>query len=489
MSRNLPKTYSFERQLAHSEERLKLLVESVSDYAIFMLDPDGIVASWNSGAENITGYAASEIIGQHFSVFYTDEDLQLRKPERELETAISVGRFEEEGWRLRKDGSRYWASAVLTPVLEEGILRGFAKVVRDITDTRQFQNSEERFKLLVDSVKEYAIFMLDPEGRVSSWNPGAQRIKGYAAKDILGHHFSRFYLEEDIQSGKPQRELEIAIAEGKYEEEGWRLRKDGTKFWANVVITPVRDFKGVLQGFSKVTRDMTSRRETDEQLRDLNRQLEAFAYSVAHDLRQPLRAIAFTSRMVLDDAGPELNPENRGLLETQVRSAMKLAQIVNDLLNLSRISRAEMVYERIDISELARQVAEEMLASERPCVIDIDVQEGLIAFGDRTLITTVLQNLFDNACKFSPEGGRVYFGQELSEGTLAFVVRDWGVGFPMEYAHKIFLPFERLVKEEQFEGTGIGLANVQRAVLRHGGRVWAESEPGKGSSFYFTLGK
>lgn len=482
-----PPEHTIDRQLAHNEERLRLLVESVSDYAIIMLDPEGCVASWNLGAQRLNGYTEDEILGHHFSILYTPEDAASGKAEKELQTAREARRFEEEGWRVRKDGTRYWANVVLTPVEEDGTLRGYAKVVRDVTVKRELRDQEQRFKLMIDSVKDYAIFMLDPEGKVSSWNPGAERIKGYKAEEILGHHFSQFYLPEEARSGKPQRELDIAIAEGKYEEEGWRLRKDGSRFWANVVITPVRNDQGELQGFAKVTRDMTSRREIEVHLRELNSQLESFAYSVSHDLRAPLRNIAITARMLLEDAGPELSTENRELLEEQVRSASKLSQVITDLLALSRISRAEMTTSAVDLSALAHEVGDEVLSKADGNSCTFDIQKNLTGVGDRTLLRGVLLNLFENACKFSPAGGRIFFGVEVSEGQEAFVVRDEGIGFSMEYAAKIFQPFERLVNDDEFQGTGIGLANVQRAISRHGGRVWARSEPGKGASFYFTL--
>ncbi len=452
-----------------------------------MLDPEGLVASWNPGAEQINGYPQEEVLGQHFSIFYTPEDVAAGLAETELQTAREQGRFEDEGWRVKKDGTLYWANVVLTPVEEEGVLRGYAKVVRDITERRNLLGQEQRFRHLVESVKDYAIFMLDTEGRVSSWNPGAERIKGYLAEEILGQHFSKFYPGEDAQAGKPDRELEIARTEGKYEEEGWRLRKDGTRFWASVVITPLRDDHGELQGFAKVTRDMTDRRELELHLRELNTQLESFAYSVAHDLRAPLRNIAITARMLIEDAGEQLTKENRELLEEQVRSASNLGQIITDLLALSRISRFEVSRVALNLSALAREVAVEVRPEEQgsPCVFDI--QDNLRVNGDATLLRVVLLNLFENACKFSPQGGQVFFGFELVDGQEAFVVRDQGIGFSEEYAKKVFEPFERLVSDAEYEGTGIGLASVQRAIARHGGRVWAHSKPGQGSSFYFTL--
>ncbi|WP_103349161.1 PAS domain S-box protein [Amycolatopsis sp. CA-128772] len=258
------------------DDRFRLLVQGVLDYAIFMLDPEGHVMSWNAGAERIKGYAADEIIGRHFSVFYPAEDVAAGKPARELEIAVADGRLEDEGWRLRQDGSRFWANVVITALYDEqGELRGFGKVTRDVTERRAaeaaLRESEERFRLLVQSVQDYAIFMLDTGGHIASWNTGAERIKGYAADEIIGRHFSVFYPAEDVAAGKPARELEIAVADGRLEDEGWRLRQDGSRFWANVVITALYDEHGRLHGFGKVTRDMTERRNAEQALRERRR--------------------------------------------------------------------------------------------------------------------------------------------------------------------------------------------------------------------------
>jgi PAS domain S-box-containing protein len=260
------------------DEPFKLFVQNVEDYAIFMLDVEGRVATWNPGARRIKGYKASEIIGQHFSRFYPEEDVRAGKPQTLLDRAIAGGHVEDEGWRVRKDGSKFWANVTITAVRDDaGKLIGFGKVTRDLTERRRAElalhRSEERARLFVEAVQDYAIFMLDPEGCVSTWNTGAERIKGYKASEIIGQHFSRFYPEEDIRAGKPDWELKVALKEGRLEDEGWRLRKDGSRFWANVIITPVRDHAGTLLGFSKVTRDFTERMLTQRRLEDSERQL------------------------------------------------------------------------------------------------------------------------------------------------------------------------------------------------------------------------
>jgi PAS domain S-box-containing protein len=246
------------------KEPFRLFIESIQDYAIFMLDTEGRISTWNWGAERAKGYRASEIIGQHFSVFYAEEDIRAGRPQKLLDRAAKEGRAEDEGWRVRKDRSKFWANVTITAIRDSGgELVGFGKVTRDLTERRRVEEalrrSEERSRLFVEAVQDYAIFMLDPEGCIATWNTGAERIKGYKASEIIGQHFSRFYPEEDVRASKPVWELEVAAREGRFEDEGWRIRKDGSRFWANVIITAVRNKAGELLGYSKVTRDFTER--------------------------------------------------------------------------------------------------------------------------------------------------------------------------------------------------------------------------------------
>jgi PAS domain S-box-containing protein len=264
------------KELPESDHRFRLLVNSVTDYAIFMLDPAGSVANWNPGAQKLTQYTEAEITGKHFGIFYLPE-LRGNKPAQELETALKHGRFEEEGWRLRKDGTRFWADVVLTPIYNEQKEHvGFAAIIRDLSVRREaeelLRQSEERAQLMISGVQDYAIFMLSPEGKIETWNLGAERLKGYRRDEIVGKHFSIFYPENE-RATKPPMELRVAIKEGRYEEEGWRIRKDGSRFWANVLITAVYDKNHVLRGFSKVTRDLSARREAQEKLRQSEERL------------------------------------------------------------------------------------------------------------------------------------------------------------------------------------------------------------------------
>src|SRR2546430_9450860 len=277
------------RSLGDSAE-LRAVTDSIRDYAVFLLGPSGRVLTWNTGARQLKGYAPGEIIGQSFDRFYTEEDRLAGRPQRLLRIAATEGRVEDEGWRVRKDGSHFWADVVLSAIFgSDGEVRGYVKVTRDLTDRRrveeQLKQSEERLRLMIHSVKDYAIFLLDRGGHVVSWNSGAERLKGYSAEEIIGRHFAIFYPPEDVESRKPQRELEIARTTGRFEEEGFRLRKDGSRFCASVVLTAVRTPQGELVGFTKVTRDVTERKLAAQELEERARQQTAISNLGLHALQ------------------------------------------------------------------------------------------------------------------------------------------------------------------------------------------------------------
>jgi PAS domain S-box-containing protein len=475
-------------------DRLRLLVEGVQDYAICMLDGGGRVVTWNSGAERIKGYRADEIIGQHFSRFYPEEAVQAGRPARLLALAAREGRAEQEGWRVRKDGTRFWASVTLTALKDpHGAIIGFATVTRDMTEQRRaalaLHESEERFRLLVDSVKDYAIFTLDRAGRVTSWNSGAERIKGYVTEEILGQHFSVFYPPEDVARGKPQMELETVEREGRLEDDGWRVRKDGSLFWANVIITAMRDPQGTLIGFSKVTRDLTDRRRAEERQSEAIAELERFSYSVSHDLRAPLRSINGYAQMLLEDYATALDVEGRRRL-TVIRDSAKLGgELIDALLNFSRLGRELLAAEPVDMTELARSVVSELREASGAEGVEVIVDPLPSTKGDRALLRQVLVNIVGNAFKFSRGRPRphVEIGARREGRAVVYHVKDNGVGFDMQYAGKLFGVFQRLHRGDEFEGTGVGLALAQRIIQRHGGRIWAEGVVDAGATFYFTL--
>ena len=370
---------------------------------------------------------------------------------------------------------------------------GFAKVTRDLTRRKEAQDalhrSEQTFRILVESVQDCAIFMLDLDGRVASWNAAAERIKGYGAQEIIGEHFSTFYPPDDVAQGKPQWALEIAEREGRHEDEGWRVRQDGTRFWANTVISPMRDAQGGLIGYAKVTRDLTQRRRADQALAQTNQELERFSYSVSHDLRAPLRAINGFAQALWDDHAEKLGDEGKRLLAV-IRDSAKLGgELIDGLLNFSRLGRQALARTPVDLNALVESVVAELRQTQGSVAVDVALAPLPPASGDGALLRHVLVNLIGNAFKFSAQRAhpKVEIGAEHNGSEVAYYVKDNGVGFDMQYANKLFGVFQRLHRPDEFEGTGVGLALAQRIIQRHGGRIWAEGKVNEGATFRFTL--
>jgi len=366
---------------------------------------------------------------------------------------------------------------------------------------RGVRASEERLRLLVDGVKDHAIIMLDREGRIVTWPEGAQRLKGYSADEVIGRPHTIFYPPEAVREGVPEELLESARLEGRAENEGWRVRKDGTRFWADVVITAL-ETDGEIVGFAKVTRDMTARRAADERIAGLNEdlrqraaelaaanaELETFSYSVSHDLRSPLRAIDGFSQALLEDADLLLDSPSRRHLDRIRAAAGRMGDLIDALLELSRVTRRTLERRNVNLSALAGSVADELRRGDPNRQVVFTIDPDVEAEGDERLLRLVLQNLLGNAWKFTAgrTPGTIAFGAERN-GEVVYFVRDDGAGFDMRYADQLFAPFHRLHGATEFPGTGIGLATVARIVQRHGGRVWAKGSVGEGATFYFTL--
>ena len=476
------------------------LVDTVSDYAIFVLDPRGNISSWNPGAERLKGYSAGEIIGKHFSIFYTAADLATDKPAYELAVASKVGRFEDEGWRVRKDGSRFWANVVITRLLDdEGGIIGFGKITRDLTERRL---SELRYRLLIDGITDYAIFSMDSTGHVTSWNSGAQRIKGYAPDEIIGKHFSAFYPDEDRKAGLPETVLRTAEKEGHFEGEGWRKRKDGTQFWASVVVTALRDEEGTLTGFSKITRDLTDRKLLLDELKrhsaelelrvrerdQSNAELEAFAYSVSHDLRAPLRAISGFADALREECAQQL--EQRGLeyVEEIAGASRRMNSLVQDLLEYGRLGRISAPLASVNLLNAINE-ARLQLGKVPPESLRVDVPAYLSVCAHPQMLNQVIFNLLSNALKFHKKDSvpEVRVSAEEHEGVVRLNVRDNGIGIAPEHQERIWNVFERLHGRNSYAGTGIGLAIVKRATDRMDGSSGVVSHPGDGSTFWIEL--
>jgi len=487
-------------------DQLRLLVDAVTDYAVFLLDTAGHIRSWNAGARRIKGYTEEEIVGQHFSIFYTPEDQARDHPAHELEIAAREGRYEEEGWRVRKDGSRLWASVVITALRDQtGELVGYGKVTRDLTARRLTEeqlranarelsdtNRElEQFRLLVGAVRDYAIFMLDPGGAIATWNDGARRLKGYEEAEVIGRHFSIFYTREDQAREYPAYELEVAGRVGRYEDEGWRVRKDGSHFWANVVITALRNEQGVLIGYAKVTRDLTERREAEQRLRATNAELERFAVAVAHDLTEPLHTIVGLADLTTRRLGDRLDDDSRQYLDHIRGGARRLRRLLDALLEYSRTSQRAMLSERVSSGQAARHVVDGLAAriAEAQATIVYDPEALPLVQADPAMLELVLQNLVSNALKFRGDDPPriVITAQPHGDGMWCLAVADNGIGIAPAHREAIFDLFARLQPADVYPGSGTGLALVKRIVERHGGEIGVESVVGEGSRFWFTV--
>jgi PAS domain S-box-containing protein len=479
-----------------AESRFQLLIEAVIDYAIFILDPEGHIVSWNSGAEKIKGWRADEIIGQHFSVFYPPDALERGWPQEELRRAELTGRIQDEGWRVRKDGTRFWANVTITAVHDEsGQLAGYAKVTRDMTERRAYEEelraSEERFRLMVEGVRDYAIFMLDPEGIVRSWNAGAQAIKGYESREIIGRPMSTFYTPQDQQDGKPARQLAQAREKGRVEDEGWRVRKDGSLFWANVVVTAIYNRTGQLVGYGKVTRDMTDRRRLEE-LERSSRMMSEFLAMLAHELRNPLAPMRnAVSVMQLE---PMTSPALRNCRDIIDRQLTHVTRLVDDLLDIGRLTtgKIKLRHERMRLEEVVERSVETVrpLLETRRHSLALELPPHSVqVMGDGTRLSQILQNLLINAAKYTPDGGHITVKVEQSDGLVTTSVSDNGRGLGDEDLESIFELFRQGSHGTATEsGLGIGLTLARSLAEMHGGSLHAASPgPGQGSTFFFRI--
>jgi PAS domain S-box-containing protein len=486
------------------EERYRVLVAAVSDYAIYMLDPDGFVVSWNAGAERLKGYTEAEILGRHFSAFYEPEDVSTGLPTRALLMARTTGRFEAEGWRRRKNGERFWAVVIVNPIISPaGELIGYAKVTRDLTERRAaeeaLRRSEEQFRLLVQAVTDYAIYMLDPDGIITNWNAGAQRAKGYKPHEVIGSHFSRFYRQEDRDSGLPARALATAAGEGRFEGEGWRVRKDGTEFWANVVIDPIFDSQGVLRGYAKVTRDITDKRNAQlalEQAREAlfqSQKLEAIGQltgGVAHDFNN-LLMVVLTSLELLRRRMPD-DKKLHALVDTATQGAKRGVTLTQRMLAFAR--RQELRPESVDLDALAGGMRELLERTLGPTIaIETAFEAGLgPVLVDPHQLELAILNLAVNARDAMPKGGvlRLEAREEehaatagpesLKPGTyVRLSIADTGSGMNAQTLARAVEPF--FTTKGVGKGTGLGLAMVQGLAGQSGGRFGLSSTEGVGT--------
>jgi PAS domain S-box-containing protein len=483
------------------DQRFQLLINSVTDYAIYMLDPDGHIATWNAGARLFKGYEAEEVIGRHFSTFFTPEDRASDLPQRALATARSAGKFETEGWRVRKDGSRFWAHVIIDPVWDEqGELIGYAKITRDISSRKEAEQalfeSEQRFRLLVQGVRDYALYLLDPTGIVSNWNSGAEAIKGYKAEEIVGQHFSRFYTPEDREAGEPERALATALSEGRYEREAWRVRRDGTRFWAHVVIDPIHSELGKLIGFAKITRDVTDRKLAQEELEEArialfqSQKLQALGEltgGIAHDFNNLMTVIRGSADLLRrDDLPPE---KRRRYLEAIIETADRAATLTDHLLAFSR--RQALKPEVTDLNvrlDAFGEVLGRTLGGGIQVHLDLEPHLWPVEV-DPTQLESALLNAAFNARDAMPEGGAITLSTRNCDsadgGEVCVAISDTGQGMSPEVIERAFEPF--FTTKPIGKGTGLGLSQIHGFAAQSGGRAEIQSLPGEGTTIRLLL--
>jgi PAS domain S-box-containing protein len=490
--------------VAIEDMRFRLLIDAVVDYAIYMIDPQGVITSWNSGARRFKGYEEAEILGEHFSRFYTAEDRAAGLPQRALDTAIGEGRFEGEGWRVRKDGTHFWCHVVIDPIFSpDGQLLGFAKITRDLTDRKMaeetLKQSEQQFRLLVQGVSDYAIYMLSPEGRVTNWNPGAQRIKGYTPEEVIGQHFSMFYTLEDRAIGEPQRALETAVREGRFENKSWRLRKDGTRFLAHVVVDAIRGETGSLLGFAKITRDITEAHQAQEALERTRealfqaQKMQAIGQlsgGIAHDFNNLLTVILGNLEILGKRVGDD--PKVNRLLENATQGALRGVSLTQRMLAFAR--RQELKTEPVNIDQLVQGITGLLRSSLGPGIrIETAFADDLEAvLADTNQLELAVLNLATNARDAMPEGGSVMISArrevvlEPAQSSLApgryvcLSISDTGTGMDALTLASAMDPF--FTTKGLGKGTGLGLSMVHGFIEQLGGRFILKSQQGHGTT-------
>jgi PAS domain S-box-containing protein len=489
----------------------ELLVQGVIDYAIYLLDPAGHVVSWNPGAERIKGYTADEIVGAHFSRFYTDEDRAADAPGRALKIAAETGRFTTEAWRCRKDGSRFWALVAIDAIRHGDKLIGFAKITRDMTEQHMAQlaalESERGFRLLVQGVTDYAIYLLSPEGRITNWNAGAERIKGYTSSEIVGEHFSRFYTPEDVETGLPGRALAAAVRDGRYEAEGWRCRKDGSRFWAGVLVDAIYD-NGQLIGFAKITRDLSERRAAQIQLEQSREQLfqaqkmEAIGQltgGIAHDFNNLLTGITGSLELLKARVAQGRIGDLDRFITAAHSAALRAGSLTHRLLAFAR--RQALDPKQISANTLITGMLEMVQRTVGPGIrVDTMLMSGLWpTLCDPHQLENAILNLCINARDAMPDGGKLTIEtaniciddssareRDMAAGQYTEIcVTDTGTGMPPDIVARVFEPF--FTTKPIGQGTGLGLAMIYGFVKQSDGQVRITSELGVGTAVHIYL--
>jgi PAS domain S-box-containing protein len=490
-----------EKHLAQMEAMYRGLLEASPD-AMVVMNQTGEIVLLNVQAERQFGYRRDELVGQKVKDIIPEGFAErliavgMRTAAEPLAQQIGTG-LELKG--RRKDGSEFPIDIMLSPLESaEGVL--VTAAIRDITERRRIEDAlrlnEERFRLIVSNVKDYANIMLDTEGLIVSWNQGAERIKGYRAEEIIGQHFSRFYCAEDLRNGVPALELKQASEAGRFEGEGWRVRKDGSRFLANIVITALHDEKGRLRGFGKITRDITERRQAEEalmktmaELKRSNEELGQFAYVASHDLQEPLRMVASYTQLLAQRYKGRLDSDADEFIGYAVDGCKRMQRLIQDLLSYSRAGTNIATPRKISVERTLEEAITNLQVAikESGAVVTHDPLPAIVT--DDAQVVQLFQNLIGNAIKYhGAEAPHVHVSATNNAGhEWIFSVRDNGLGIEPLYFEKIFILFQRLHGQEEFEGTGIGLAMCRKIADRLGGRIWVDSQPMHGSTFFFAL--
>lgn len=484
-----------------SEKEHQHLLDAIKDHAIFMMDVDGNIASWNEGAKRLKGYEEEEVIGKHFRMLFLPEDQESGRPECEMNDAIEKGKHEEDWWRVRKDGSRFWAHVILQPIMDDNNKHiGFAKITSDITD---YKRIDELNHFLMNETAGYAIFLLDNDGKIVEWSKAAESIIGYTKKEIEGKSLSVLYVNKENENVRNRVEQHLSKAKtDRFEEDNWKVKKDGSIFWANYIITPLHNENG----FVVMIRDLTDKRNYEQEIKTnsalmaSNTQLEHFASITSHELREPVRKISTFCHKLKPES-----PEQEILINKILSSSKRLSTLLDDILELSLLTPGRVTVKK-DLNTTIRNVIDsfEEEIQNTNAVINYKPLDGKPVVPGQ--IEQVMENLLSNALKFCCAGNNLpviniesdivvkeNLEAELletmihTEHYLLIKVSDNGIGFDQTQSSKIFGLFSRLHRSTEFEGTGVGLSICRRIIDNRGGNITAYSEKGKGTSFVITL--
>ncbi|MFT4031679.1 MAG: PAS domain S-box protein [Siphonobacter sp.] len=492
------------------------VLENLDEYALVIIDTKGLITFGNRAVENLFGYSIQELVGKSFATFYVSAGEDYHDPVNDLDLAHGqAGIVRYEGWKNHKSGKKIWVNTIIKALRNEQheIIR-YSILFQNLTERKKAEDSlrrsEEQYRLLVGNVRDYGIFMLDTKGYIQSWNEGARLIKGYTAEEIIGKHFSTFYTENDLENEKPVWELQFAIQTGQYEEEGWRVRKDGSRFWANVLITSVYNDTNELIGFAKITRDLTERRKSEEALRNseekyrllantleqTNQELQHFVYIASHDLQEPLRKIQLFGGILQNKFAGGLTEDGAQLIKRMQGTSLRMQKLIKDLLTFSRLTNEQHSLQSVNLMQIVQGVLSDLELVIQEKGAQIQVNSLPVIEGIEIHLQQLFQNLLSNSLKFSLQDRKPFVEissyyqktapPEIStkkSNWLVIEIKDNGIGFEEKYSDRIFKMFQRLDTKTEYAGNGIGLAICKKVMEWHEGGITVRSIPNEGTTF------